>query len=47
MAPVISKNLIEQYEIIKINITIINTQERLFTIKTNNLALKAVLESEK
>ncbi len=45
--PVISKNLIEQYEIIKINITIINTQERLFTIKTKNLALKAVLESDK
>ncbi|KAF0850706.1 tRNA (adenosine(37)-N6)-threonylcarbamoyltransferase complex ATPase subunit type 1 TsaE [Spiroplasma poulsonii] len=41
----ISKDLTDQYEIIKITINIEKDQERVFTIKTNNVALRIALES--
>lgn len=42
----ISKDLTDQYEIIKITINIEKDQERVFTIKINNAALRIALESE-
>ncbi|WHQ37539.1 tRNA (adenosine(37)-N6)-threonylcarbamoyltransferase complex ATPase subunit type 1 TsaE [Spiroplasma sp. SV19] len=42
----ISKYLTDQYEIIKITISIESNQERIFTIKTNNMALQDALGKE-